>query len=258
MSQRVTGDASTVVAAAREHARRLGHRYVGCEHLLLAVAAAGQPAGAALRAQGVTPERVEAEITGWTGPRPDPRATAGASLFGDLDRDALASIGVDLDAVRATIEASFGAQALARAARFAHRQPRPSRLNPLRALPPGLLRPWRRRARRAGRAAGRLAPAGGLRPGPARGRRPRRSPAPAAPGAAGPAGNIPFTARARKSLQNARREAQVRRDTHVGVEHIALALVAMDDGMVPPILAALGVGAPALRAAILDRYRQAS
>jgi hypothetical protein len=31
----------------------------------------------------------------------------------------------------------------------------------------------------------------------------------------------------------------------------------VDEGLVPPILAALGVSAPVLRAAIVDRYRQA-
>ena len=41
---------------------------------------------------------------------------AGAGLFGGLDKDALATIGIDLDAVRARIEASFGPAALARAA----------------------------------------------------------------------------------------------------------------------------------------------
>jgi hypothetical protein len=43
-----------------------------------------------------------------------------------------------------------------------------------------------------------------------------------------------------------------------GTEHLALALLASSDGLVPPILSALGVSAPALRAAILDRCRQAS
>lgn len=47
-------------------------------------------------------------------------------------------------------------------------------------------------------------------------------------------------------------------DNYIGVEHLALALVAMNDGMVPPILSALGRTQAALRAAILDRYRQAS
>jgi hypothetical protein len=53
------------------------------------------------------------------------RAGPGAVLFGGLDRDALAAIGIDLDAVRARIESSFGPEALARSVR---REPRPSRL----------------------------------------------------------------------------------------------------------------------------------
>lgn len=102
MFERFTLDARTVVIHAQEHARRLGHRYVGCEHLLLAVASAGQPASAVLREQGITPEHVEEEIVRRVG------LGGGAGLFSDLDRDALSAIGIDLDAVRARIEASFG------------------------------------------------------------------------------------------------------------------------------------------------------
>jgi hypothetical protein len=47
-------------------------------------------------------------------------------------------------------------------------------------------------------------------------------------------------------------------DQQVGVEHIALALTFIKNGLVPPILSAAGTSAPALRTAILDRYRQAS
>ena len=47
-------------------------------------------------------------------------------------------------------------------------------------------------------------------------------------------------------------------DSQIGVEHIALALTAIKNGLVPSILSAAGTSAPALRAAILDRYRQAS
>ena len=71
-------------------------------------------------------------------------------------------------------------------------------------------------------------------------------------------GHIPFTCRAKKALENALREAKARHDNYIGVEHLTLALVAMDDGAVPPILSALGAPQAALRAAILDRYRQAS
>jgi ATP-dependent Clp protease ATP-binding subunit ClpA len=224
------------VVHAQEHSRRLGHRYIGCEHLLLAVVSTGQPASAVLRENGLTPEHVEVEIVRLAG------LGAGASLFADLDRDALASIGIDLDAVRARIEAAFGPEALTRAGQTIHRGPRPSRLNPRRAVPPSLVRRWRRwrRARRAVAA----------------------PPAPAATGlyqATGPRspGHIPFTPGAKKTLANAVREAQARQDSYIGVEHIALGLVAIDSGLVPPILTALGASATTLRSAVLDRYRQA-
>jgi hypothetical protein len=235
MFERFTGDARTVVVHAQEHSRRLGHRYIGCEHLLLAVVSTGQPASAVLRENGLTPEHVEVEIVRLAG------LGAGASLFADLDRDALASIGIDLDAVRARIEAAFGPEALTRAGRAIQCGPRPSRLNPRRALPPSLVRRWRRwrRARRPVIAP--AAPATGLyqATGP-------RSP-----------GHIPFTPGAKKTLANAVREAQARQDTYIGVEHITLGLVAIDSGLVPPILSALGASATTLRAAVLDRYRQA-
>ena len=47
-------------------------------------------------------------------------------------------------------------------------------------------------------------------------------------------------------------------DSHIGVEHIALALTRIEQGLVPQILSEAGAPAAALRAAILDRYRQAS
>ena len=56
-----------------------------------------------MRAHGVTPELVEEEIVRRVG------LGAGAGLFGGLDRDALATIGIDLDAVRARIEMLFNA-----------------------------------------------------------------------------------------------------------------------------------------------------
>jgi hypothetical protein len=46
-------------------------------------------------------------------------------LFGGLDWDALAAIGIDLDAVRARIESSAGPEALAQ---VVHREPRPPEL----------------------------------------------------------------------------------------------------------------------------------
>jgi hypothetical protein len=49
-----------------------------------------------------------------------------------------------------------------------------------------------------------------------------------------------------------------RQDSQIGVEHIALALTTIKQGLVPQILSAAGAPTAALRAAILDRYRQAS
>ena len=102
MLERFTGDARGVVTGAREGALRLGHDWIGCEHLLLALTATGGEVGTILRDQGITPDRVRWETARLAG------AGRGASLSDVLDRDALASIGIDLDAVRGKVEAAFG------------------------------------------------------------------------------------------------------------------------------------------------------
>ena len=59
MFERFTREARQVVVEARELARELGHRVVGTEHLLLALAGQDHGAGALLRDAGVqTIERV--------------------------------------------------------------------------------------------------------------------------------------------------------------------------------------------------------
>ncbi len=239
MFERFTPDARTVVAQAREHARRLGHRYVGGEHLLLAVVCASTPASAVLCARGLTPERVEEEIIRRAG------LGAGAGLFAGLDRDALAAIGIDLDAVRARIEASFGPQALTDAAQAVHPDALRSRGH---LQPPRLVRHWRRR-RRSRRPVTTVHVPGRTPPGD---NRPRLGPSPR------PGGHIPFNPVAKKILELSLRDAVARHDSHIGIEHIALALTSVRNGLVPPILAAAGAPGPALRAEILDRYRQAS
>ena len=191
-----------------------------------------QQAGAVLRDQGVTPDRIKAEILRTTGRG----QTAGPA--GGLDAQALASIGIDLDVVRARIEAAFGPDALSRALPAARRRPRP-------ALGKGpLARLTRRRRRHPAR---RHAP---LPAGPFRHR-------PASAGL-GPGGRIPFTPRAKKTLELSLREAQALHDNYIGVQHLTLALLRPHDGTVPVILAALGAPATSLRAAILARYRKAS
>ena len=238
MFERFTPDARMLVALASEHARRLGHRYIGAEHILLAAVSTSQPASEVMRAHGVTPELVEEQIVRRVG------LGAGAGLFGGLDRDALATIGIDLDAVRARIEASFGPQALSNAAQAAHRD--------LRRHPgpraPRLVRTWRRRRRRRRVVA--MGNAAGVTPVEVTGR--YHAPGPQA------SGHIPFTPASKKILELSAREADALDDTHVGVEHIALVLTSVASGLVPPILAAAGAPGPSLRAAILDRYRKAS
>jgi hypothetical protein len=233
MFERFTDDARLVVRHAGQHARRLGHRYVGAEHLLLAAVSAAPPAREVMRAAGVTPDLVEEEIVRRMG------LGAGTGLFGGLDRDALSTIGIDLDAVRARIEASFGPQALERAARSIAPGGRRRR--------PGFIRAWRHR-RRMRRATAVLPPV----PPPPEATGRYRAPGPP------PSGHIPLTPMAKKILESSLREALARHDQHIGVEHIALALTAAKRGLVTPILSAAGTSAPVLRAAILDRYRQAS
>ena len=231
MFERFTDTARHVVVRAQEDARRLGHGYIGCEHLLLAAAAAGELASTVLRDHGVTPGRIEAEI----------RRTIGrgqmADPLGGLDREALASLGIDLDVVGARIEAVFGPDALTRALPAGQRRRPAWGKGPLAEL-------TRRRRRRRARRRGPL-PAG---PG---------GNAPLLPGPA-PRGHIPFTPRAKKTLQLALREAQALHDNYIGVQHLTLALLALQDGPVPAILSALGAPATSLRAATLARYRKAS
>jgi ATP-dependent Clp protease ATP-binding subunit ClpA len=80
----------------------------------------------------------------------------------------------------------------------------------------------------------------------------RRLPDPA------PRGHIPFTPRAKKSLQLSLREANALHDDYIGAQHLVLAQLAIGDGMPRMILSALGASRESLRAAILARYRKAS
>jgi len=229
-----TPDLVAVLPRALEQSARLGHGYLGSEHLLLAVAAADHPVGAILRAHGVTPQRVEQEIVRHVG------VGAGAGLLGGLDRDALAAIGIDLDTVRARIESSFGPEALTQAGQAVQRKTRARPAWRRHRLSSALIRRWHRRRRNA------MAPIP-LRAATGLWRRDR-----------GAAVFHPFTPSARHSLEGIRREARSQRTTPPGVEHVTLALISMTDGLVPVILASLGVTPQALRTAILNGYRRAS
>lgn len=99
MFERFTKDAREVVVLAQEEARWLHDKFIGTEHMLLALMEQGEgPAEQALRDQGVTLSGLRDQIT--------------KASRNSLDGDALASIGIDLDQVRQATEASFGAGAL--------------------------------------------------------------------------------------------------------------------------------------------------
>ena len=92
-----------LVIDAHGEAHRLRHGFLGSEHFLLAAAGTQSTAGAVLRQHGLTTAAVRASLLRLA-PGGGPR----------LDEAALADIGIDLDAVRARVEATFGAGALDR------------------------------------------------------------------------------------------------------------------------------------------------
>jgi hypothetical protein len=250
MFERFTGQARQVVVRSQHQARRFGHSYIGPEHLFLGMVTIEDPASALLNDLGLTPERTEAafirltrsrplgpasesgsepgsesgsESCGRPGPAPVPADPAVNPLAG-LDADALAAIGIDLDEVRTRIEAAFGPGALSRAAYRGHQHEprRPLHRRLLRRRGPG--HPARRRGRNSGSVRG----------------------------------HIPFTPRAKKILELSLREALSLGDNYIGMEHLALALTSMRDGVVPRILAELDVTPATIRVALLDQHRKAS
>ncbi|MGY1820938.1 Clp protease N-terminal domain-containing protein [Geodermatophilus sp. SYSU D00079] len=100
MFERFTSSARDVVVRAQVEARELRHAWIGTEHLLLAlVAEPGTPTARVMGRHGVTHDAVADAVT---------------TLIGvdDLDAEALTALGIDLDAVRSTVEATFGPGAL--------------------------------------------------------------------------------------------------------------------------------------------------
>jgi ATP-dependent Clp protease ATP-binding subunit ClpA len=105
MFERFTDQARSVVKGAQEEARGLSHRYVGTEHILLALLAESSGmAATVLRDAGVFPEQVRADVEAAIGPR--------RGRLGPTDAEALRAIGIDLDAVREKVEETFGEGAL--------------------------------------------------------------------------------------------------------------------------------------------------
>src|SRR2546423_9073210 len=109
MLGRCTKNARAVVVQAREEAIRLGHRYIGTEHLLLALLKPeGGTAYTVLSGAGLDRDRVRTEVRRMVG---GGEAVLGVAALGDEDAEALQAIGIDLPAGRAKIEEGFGPRA---------------------------------------------------------------------------------------------------------------------------------------------------
>jgi ATP-dependent Clp protease ATP-binding subunit ClpA len=107
MFERFTTAARETVIRAKQEARELGPGPIGTQHLLLALAS--PDAGIAhdvLREAGLDQRLVRAEILRLVG------APSPGRILGEEDAAALRTIGIDLDAVLARIEESFGPDAL--------------------------------------------------------------------------------------------------------------------------------------------------
>jgi ATP-dependent Clp protease ATP-binding subunit ClpA len=106
---RFSEPAHQVLDLAREEAERLGHRYLGPEHVPLGVLAEGQSrAAGVLRSVGVDLVAARAALARLAerGVVPAPRPN---------DAELLGSLGIDLDAVRRDTEQTFGFRAVGEA-----------------------------------------------------------------------------------------------------------------------------------------------
>jgi hypothetical protein len=115
MTDRFTEQVRRILDLARAEADRLGHRYVGPEHLVLGLLRdGGNPAARILRARGVDLAAARAALRRLAdrGVVPGPRPS---------DAELLGTLGIDLEAIRRDLEQSFGVQALEQATREAVR-----------------------------------------------------------------------------------------------------------------------------------------
>lgn len=101
MFEHFTPDARHVIAQTYVEARRLDHDYVGTEHLVLALSRIDGAPGSLLRERSADHAALDHAV----------RTLLGLPPATD-DRAALAALGIDLDEVKAVVEATFGSGAL--------------------------------------------------------------------------------------------------------------------------------------------------
>lgn len=106
MFERFTPEAKHLVIEAQAQRAGLAHEQVGTEHLLLALLVDGSPAGQALRHLGLDVDEVGDSIRG---------EPAGDRPASDPDDELLEGLGIDVEAIRESLDEVFGPGALDRA-----------------------------------------------------------------------------------------------------------------------------------------------
>lgn len=101
MFERFTAEARQVVVGAQLEARQLHHQRIDTEHLLLSLLTQQTSSSAVFARHGLTRDAVARTLATCVGGE-------------ELDTAALTAVGIDLDAVRSSVEASFGPGALDR------------------------------------------------------------------------------------------------------------------------------------------------
>src|SRR5215475_3290476 len=105
MFERFTKSARETVRQAYDEAKAGRARFIGTEHLLLGLLVTDRgPAFRVLTSGGITADRVRSEVARYVGQPSKP--------LGPDDAEALKAIGIDLDAVIASVEQTFGPGAM--------------------------------------------------------------------------------------------------------------------------------------------------
>ncbi|MEV4203528.1 Clp protease N-terminal domain-containing protein [Nocardia salmonicida] len=106
MFEKFSREARIAVVSAQDDAKELGAKRIGPEHVLLGTLSNAEPGlRAVLDARGITADGVRTALAARTDEPP----------LGADDAQALRSIGIDLDAVQASVAENFGPQAWDRA-----------------------------------------------------------------------------------------------------------------------------------------------